>query len=180
MKQVLKEYKSSLSYTQLFVGLKEDPSKIPGIDGSNYWISSTTEFSQSLKELVTVDEADDLEVKTVMLTFPSLKDPDAKAHTLTVCAWLNFDSFAGWADSDPAERPDDYKSLKRQLETALLKPVFDKFPQLEEMIAYTTLGTPLTVRRYLGHGQGAAYGITSPPGRFLDDSLLGNYTMSTV
>jgi all-trans-retinol 13,14-reductase len=171
MKQVLKEYKNSVSYTQLFIGLKDDPSKIPGIDGSNYWISSTTDFKQDLKELEPENDTNDLRVKAIMLTFPSLKDPDAKAHTLTVCAWINFDQFAGWADSDPSNRPNDYKSLKRRLEIALLEPVLARFPRLEEMIEYTTLGTPLTIKDHLSHGQGSAYGILSPPGRFSDDRL---------
>ena len=35
MKDLLREYKNSVSYTQLYAGLKDDPSTIPGIDGSN-------------------------------------------------------------------------------------------------------------------------------------------------
>lgn len=170
MKDLLRAYKNSVSYTQLFVGLKDDPSTIPGIDGSNYWISSETKFPQNIKELQSTHD-DRLEVKSVMLTFPSLKDRAAKSHTLTICAWLNYGFFKKWAETKSQLRPDDYEGVKSKLKDALLKPVLDKFPQLQDLIEYTTVGTPLTVEHYMGHAQGSAYGLTSPPGRHSDERL---------
>ena len=170
MMDILREYKNSVSYTQLYAGLKDDPSTIPGIDGSNYWFSSDTKFPQSIKELQSAGD-DSLEVKSVMLTFPSLKDRAAKSHTLTICAWLNYGFFKEWAETKSQLRPDDYEAMKSKLKEALLKPVLDKFPQLEDLIEYTTVGTPLTAEHYMGHAQGSAYGLTSPPGRYKDDRL---------
>lgn len=170
MKELLREYKNSVSYTQFFAGLKADPSFIPGIDGSNYWISSTTDFPQNLKEL-TNDQDDGLEVKSVMLTFPSMKDRDAESHTMTICAWLNYDFFEKWANTKSQERPDEYKAMKSRLEEALLKPVLSKFPQLQDLIVYTNLSTPLSAEHYMAHAQGSAYGLTSPPGRYHDERL---------
>lgn len=171
MKDILKEYENSVSYTQLYAGLKDDPSTILGIDGSNYWISSTTRFPQSIKELQSAQDENSLEVKSVMLTFPSLKDRDAKSHTLTICAWISYGFFRKWAETKSYNRPDEYKAIKSKLEEALLKPVLDKFPQLQDLIEYTTVGTPLTAEHFTGHSQGSAYGLASPPGRYHDDRL---------
>jgi len=41
----------------------------------------------------------------------------------------------------------------------------------KDLIEYISVGTPLTAEHYLGHPQGAAYGLTSPPGRYNDDRL---------
>lgn len=173
MKELLGTYKNSVSYTQLFAGLKDDPSFIPGIDGSNYWISSTTKFPQSLKELESTQDGD-MEVKSVMLTFPSMKDRAAKSHTLTICAWLNYDFFKKWAKTKSQERPDDYEAMKSKLKEALLKPVLDKFPQLQDLIEYINVSTPLTAEHYMAHAQGSAYGLASPPGRYDDYRLRPN------
>ena len=170
MKELLRAYKNSVSYAQLFAGLKDDPSTIPGIDGSNYWFSSATKFPESIKELQSAKD-NSLEVKSVMLTFPSLKDRAATSHTLTICAWLNYGFFKKWAETNSQLRPDDYDAMKSKLKAALLKPVLDRFPQLEDLIEYTTVGTPLTAEHYMGHEQGSAYGLTSPPGRYKDDRL---------
>lgn len=170
MKDILGEYENSVSYAQLYAGLKDDPSAIPGIDGSNYWISSTTMFSQSIKDLQSARD-DGLEVKSVMLTFPSLKDREAKFHTLTICAWINYGFFKKWANTNSRHGPNGYEAMKSELEEALLDPVLAKFPQLQDLIEYTTVGTPLTAEHYMGHAEGSAYGLTSPPGRYNDDRL---------
>jgi all-trans-retinol 13,14-reductase len=170
IKDILGEYENSVSYAQLYAGLKDDPSSIPGIDGSNYWISSITEFPQNIKELQYAQD-DSLDVKSVMLTFPSLKDHDAKFHTLTICAWINYGFFKKWAKTKNLHGPNGYKAMKSKLKEALLRPVLAKFPQLQELIEYTTVGTPLTAEHYMGHAEGSAYGLTSPPGRYNDDRL---------
>lgn len=167
---LLADYENSVSYAQLFAGLNGDPSAIPGIDGSNYWIASTTRFPQSIKEPQN-SENETLEIRSVLLTFPSLKDPDAKGHTLTICAWINYEFFSRWAETESLQRPDDYESMKRKLREALLRPVLNRFPQLQGFIEYVTVSTPLTAEHYTGHAEGSAYGLTTPPGRFNDDRL---------
>jgi all-trans-retinol 13,14-reductase len=170
MIDLLADYENSVSYVQLFAGLNGDPSVIPGIDGSNYWIASTTRFPQSIKELqIAQDET--LEIRSVLLTFPSLKDPDAKSQTLTICAWINYEFFSRWAETESFQRPDDYEAMKRKLREALLRPVLMKFPQLRELIEYVTVSTPITAEQYTGHAEGSAYGLATPPGRFNDDRL---------
>jgi all-trans-retinol 13,14-reductase len=170
MREILREYDNSVSYMQLYAGLNDDPSKISGIDGSNYWISSTTKFPQGIKELKSA-QADRLAIESVMLTFPSLKDPDAISHTLTICAWINYGFFEKWAKTKSHQRPVDYEVMKTKLEEALLKPVLNKFPQLQDLIEYTVVGTPLTAEHYMGHAKGSAYGLSSPPGRYSDYRL---------
>jgi all-trans-retinol 13,14-reductase len=170
MREVLGEYENSVSYVQLFAGLNDDPSTISGIDGSNYWISSTTKFPQRIKELKS-DQDDRLAIESVMLTFPSLKDPAATSHTLTICAWVNYGFFEKWAKSKSQDRPVDYEVIKTNLKEALLELVLMKFPQLRHLIDYTVVGTPLTVEHYMGHTKGSAYGLSSPPGRYNDYRL---------
>ena len=170
MQEVLGEYDRSVSYTQLFAGLNGDPSTIPGIDGSNYWISSTTKFPQEIKELKS-DQDDRLAIESVMLTFPSLKDPDATSHTLTICAWVNYGFFEKWSKSKSHQHPLDYDVMKTRLKEALLEPVLNKFPQLQYLIEYTEVSTPLTAKHYMGHAKGSAYGLSSPPGRYNDNRL---------
>jgi all-trans-retinol 13,14-reductase len=167
---LLADYENSVSYAQLFAGLNSDPSVIPGIDGSNYWIASTTEFPPGIKELQSADD-DKLAIRSVMLTFPSLKDPDAKSQTLTICAWIDYGFFSQWAETESLQRPDDYEAMKRKLTDALLRPVLSRFPQLREFIEYVTVSTPLTAEHYTGNAEGSAYGLASPPGRFNDDRL---------
>jgi all-trans-retinol 13,14-reductase len=48
---------------------------------------------------------------------------------------------------------------------------FHKALKSQDLIEYTTVGTPLTAEHFTGHSQGSAYGLASPPGRYHDDRL---------
>lgn len=171
MKTLLTDYENSISSVSVYAGLNDDPSQIPGIDGSNYWFYSSTSFPRKKADVTIKSNADGLSLDTVLLSFPSLKDGEAEAHTLEATAFVSSDFFSKWEGTQFGNRPDHYRAMKAQLGEALLRPVLKRFPQLEKMIAYTEVSTPLTSQHYTGHPQGAAYGLASPPKRYTDDRL---------
>jgi all-trans-retinol 13,14-reductase len=100
------------------------------------------------------------------LSFPSLKDPAAKKHTAEIIGFIKFDEFAKWSDTKWKHRGEEYEAFKQQLTNTLLELVERKFPGFSELIDYTELSTPLTVKDFTGHHEGAIYGSPSTASEF--------------
>lgn len=66
---------------------------------------------------------------------------------------------AGWADSMPMRRGDEYEKWKKDLTEACLIRYERYYPSIREYISYIGASSPLTYRDYTGTPDGTAYGI---------------------
>ena len=98
----------------------------------------------------------------LFVSFPSLKDPahqDAERHTAEVFALCRWASFAPWAASARAHRPEEYAATKAWIGERLLAQFTRHFPQLAPMIDFHELSTPLSQAAFVGADRGATYGL---------------------
>jgi phytoene dehydrogenase-like protein len=150
------------SCVTLYLGLSESPAPL-GFRGENHWIYDTADHDAVWAR------RDDLlrgEAHAAYLSFPSLKDPAARAHTAEVVAFVDAGAFAPWRDRPWLRRGEEYDALKARMAGALLDLVERRHPGFRDLVAYQELSTPLTVEHFTGHAGGRIYGVPPTPERF--------------
>eukprot|EP00581_Thalassiosira_minuscula_P029978 CAMPEP_0183763760 /NCGR_PEP_ID=MMETSP0739-20130205/9903_1 /TAXON_ID=385413 /ORGANISM="Thalassiosira miniscula, Strain CCMP1093" /LENGTH=488 /DNA_ID=CAMNT_0026002219 /DNA_START=1 /DNA_END=1467 /DNA_ORIENTATION=- len=101
----------------------------------------------------------------------SAKDPDFSLKypgksTSEVIAICRFDLFNDWATSTHETRDKDYLALKERLTESYLDAFYFHFPQTRGHVCFTSLGTPLTMNKFLGRCQGEVYALDHDISRF--------------
>jgi all-trans-retinol 13,14-reductase len=154
---------ASIANITLYVGFSEDPRKL-GFQGENYWIYDSLNHNDTYNRR---DETLEKGKPTfTYLSFPSLKDPQAKAHTAEIIAWADYDTFARWREQPWLKRDEEYKALKQRLSQELIDLVDRHYPGFAEIVEYRELSTPLTNEHFTGHNKGGIYGLAIAPERF--------------
>jgi len=155
--------RQSATNVSLFVGFKDDPRSL-GFQGENHWLYSQLDHNATHAQRGAWLESG--RPPQVYLSFPSLKDPEAGAHTAELIAFTDYASFAPWRDRDWRQRGEDYEALKQRLVTGMLAVVEEHYPGFAAAVDYTELATPLTNEFFAGYPQGAIYGLPLAPERF--------------
>jgi phytoene dehydrogenase-like protein len=158
----LENENSGISCVTLYLGLKEDPS-ILGIHGQNFWIYKEWDHDEMFSKNSELLKGEPL---SCFLSFPSMKDPEAKAHTAECIAFVDYEPFKSWAEMPWKKRGHDYDELKRKISEGLIQLVETRIPGFASNIAYQELSTPLTVEHFTHHPRGQIYGLAHNAKRF--------------
>lgn len=150
-------FERGTSMSVLYLGLKENPEKM-GFKGENYWISENYDINSSADSLAEVIKG---HASYGFISFPSLKNKQAHAHTAEICIPANPEFFDAWI-----HRPPEYYQAKDNITAAILAMVERHFPGFGKMIDYAELSTPVTMERYTSRPKGEPYGIPGTPARF--------------
>ncbi len=115
-------------------------------------------------------------VPVLFCSFPSLKDPahepgEELRHTGEAITFVPWESFERWEGSRWKKRSGDYESFKAALTERLLADYLEHYPELEPMIDYVELSTPLTTAHFTDAFKGSIYGLGTEPDRFIDETL---------
>jgi all-trans-retinol 13,14-reductase len=162
LKSSLDEFETPITNVTLYIGFKDDPRKL-GFKGENYWIYDSYDHDQSFAK------SDDIitgKVHMAYLSFPSLKNPEAKYHTAEIISTVNYNQFEKWEDNEWKNRGDEYENLKENISQSMINFVDARFPGFKELIEYHELSTPLSNKFFTGQVTGAIYGIPATPARF--------------
>lgn len=137
----------------LFLGLNDDPTK-HGFEDCNYWMYRDTHH------VPTVAAAGELPViEGSYLTFGGpMRDPDSTTHVAQIVTFSDDVSWANFEGSEWKKRGSDYHAHKDKITELLLDFVEQYTPGVRELIAYSELSTPLTIKTFLGHPHGQIYG----------------------
>jgi len=155
------------SCVTLYVGFRRDPRDL-GFRGGNVWIYSSFDHDDLAARARSARER--FEPGMAYLSFPSLKDPRAQAHTAEIITMASYATFARWANQPWLRRDTDYRSLKQSISGALLDFVEQRFPGFKERVEYCELSTPLSNESMTGHVKGSIYGLPVAPERFLPEN----------
>ncbi len=151
------------THVSLYIGFKTDPREL-GFQGENHWLYE--QFDHNAAYAQRGDWLATGEPPQVYLSFPSLKDPEATAHTAEAIAFTDYASFAPWNDRDWRQRGEDYAALKQRVTEGLIARLDAQYPGFADAIDYAELSTPLTNEYFTAHPQGAIYGLPLSPERF--------------
>ena len=151
-----------LEAVELFLGLKRDPREM-GFQGENYWLFSSFDHNQ-----MCAGRNELLEGRAPMayLSFPSLKDPQARSHTAEIIAPFSYRTLEAFREEPWRRRGTDYESAKGRMTQALLALVEQQHPGFRDLVAYAELATPLTFENFTGAPSGTIYGYPATPDRF--------------
>lgn len=158
----IKNFPSGISHITLYVGLKDDPRKI-GFEGENYWIYSSydhDEIYESRNQLINGNAV------ACYVSFPSLKNPKATAHTMEIIAFIDAAPFRDWANQPWKNRDAEYAELKQKISEALINFACERITPFKDFIDYHELSTPLSTEFFTGHREGNIYGLPAIPERF--------------
>jgi len=146
----------------LYLGLGVDPRAL-GFDGATYWIHDDYDHDRTWERRGRVCDGD---ATSCQLSFPSLKDPAAIAHTAEVVAPVDAAAFGEWTGAPRGRRGPGYDELKARITGALLDLVERRFPGFRRVVAHAELATPLSLRDATGHDGPRIYGIPGHPARY--------------
>lgn len=164
-KATLRTFKPGLSYLALYLGFDGDVA-VAGASGANQWIYESDDIAR-----VWQHPADE-DAPGLFVSFPSLKDPLARAHaTAEVLALCDASDFAPWMHLPTNERPEAYIAYKAWVEERLLAQFLRHFPELAPLLRFHEMSTPLTQRHFVHAPEGAMYGIEMTPEHLVSPAL---------
>ncbi len=167
----VKNFKLGAAHVNLYLGLKENPAKL-GIKGENYWIYNSYDHDQ---RFVSNDDLIEGKVNGVYISFPSMKDPEARNHTAEIITFTRYKPFEKWASEPWKNRGEEYQKLKEKISDALINFADDHLKGFKKLIDYKELSTPLSTVYFTGNPEGAIYGIPAAPERY-KMKWIGPYT----
>ena len=151
-----------LGQVSLYLGLSRSPAEL-GVKGENFWLHDELDHDRLFARRGELAQG---RAPQVYLSFPSLKDPEAKGHTAEVITGVDGAMFAPWAGSQWMKRGDDYLALKARISEALLSAVEKRLPGMTALVSHQELSTPLSTEHFTGHRGGEIYALPATPERF--------------
>ncbi len=161
-KELEELYLDSISNVTLYLGLKDNPENY-GIEGRNYWIYSSLDHDEMFenKHQLLHDKP-----VGVYVSFPSLKNSEAKAHTAEIISFVSYEPFEEYKHLPWKNRGEAYLNLKEQITQRLIDYVSSYFPEFFNLIEYKELSTPVSNEFFSLHPKGSIYGIPCTKKRF--------------
>ena len=157
------------THISLYLGLKDDPRKI-GFEGRNYWIYQHFDHNAIYEKRGEWLESGQPE--QVFLSFPSLKDAEAKAHRAEVITFTNYESFAQWKEQSWLHRDRDYQELKKHLRDGILNFIETHYSGFKDLVDFCEVSTPLTNEHFTAHPKGGIYGLPLVAERFKPENQV--------
>lgn len=160
--------KDSMSNVTLYLGLKDNPENHQ-IEGRNYWIYRYLDHDAAF-----IKKQELLEGKPtgVYVSFPSLKNTKAKAHTAEIISFVDYEPFEKWKEKPWKNRGESYENLKNIITESLIDFTSKYLPKLPDLIEYKELSTPITNEFFSHHPKGIIYGIPCTKKRFEKDWIV--------
>lgn len=157
----------------LYLGFKGDIRRA-GAGAANKWFYDVWDSEAGLWDIRAGEPLPHCPV--LYTSFPSLKDPEhdpgaEQHHTGEVVTFVPYDLFTRWLDQPWRNRDEAYQELKANLTQQLLKQLFTHLPELEPMLDFVELGTPITTEHFVRPMKGSIYGIEPTVARYACDHL---------
>lgn len=149
---------TDLSAITLYLGFNRSPADL-GFRGENHWLFNGYDHDVTFAQGRELSGA----LGLCYLSFPSLKDPEAKTHTGQIITLASKKAFEQWGSSAWKKRGSDYEMFKQQIAQKMLSFAYSKYPELENIVEFYELSTPLTVESFTGHPRGRIYGQPLTP-----------------
>lgn len=145
---------SGVSAACVYLGLNASPKTI-GASGANYWIFDNYDH----------DSARLGAEGMCYVSFPSLKNPLAQAHTVEILTFMSPQEFSEWQKGTWKRRGDEYEQVKTDIARRLVSMVEKRLPGLANLIDFTDVATPVTMEFFQGNSDGRFFGMPAVPDR---------------
>lgn len=158
----LRRIPRSMSHVSLYLGLSRSAAEL-GVQGENLWLHDELDHDRMWERGGELLRG---RAPQTYVSFPSMKDPEAKAHTAEIISGLDGRLLERWAGTPWMKRGEEYQALKERIADTLLAEAERRLPGLSRLVVYRELSTPLTTAHFTGHPGGEIYGLPATPERF--------------
>ena len=163
--------KPAPAHVCLYLGFKGDIRKT-GAGPANKWFYNTWDSEVDAWDIFNPESP----APVLYCSFPSLKDPEhepgpEQLHTGEVVTFVPWSAFEPWRDTAWKKRGSEYEAFKKRLHDSLLHQFLTRMPDLEPMLAYSELSTPLSTDNFCRPQSGSIYGLEPTPERFKNPHL---------
>ncbi|MDZ4725587.1 MAG: NAD(P)/FAD-dependent oxidoreductase [Leptospira sp.] len=148
----------------VYMGLSESPATL-GFKGENHWIFASNDHEANFNERNSWLENFG-EIRNLYMSFPSLKDPEAKHHTADMITFTDYALFERWKDLPWKKRGEEYEAFKKKISDTVVDTIDKRFPGFKNIVEYIEVSTPLTNEHFTSHPDGAIYGLACVPERY--------------
>jgi all-trans-retinol 13,14-reductase len=165
-KELVDFYKREKMATSIcvYMGLSASPATL-GFKGENHWIFASNDHEENFRQRN--DWLENFgEIRNLYMSFPSLKDPDAKHHTADMITFTDYSLFAKWKDLPWKKRGEEYEAFKKKIADTVITTIEKRFPGFKDIVEYVEVSTPLTNEHFTSHPDGAIYGLACVPERY--------------
>lgn len=157
----------------LYMAFKGDI-RTAGAGSTNKWFYDAWDSEAGLWDIPTSGNLPRCPV--LYASFPSLKDPshdpgEGQHHTGEVVTFAPYEVFQEWRQQPWRNRDEAYQALKQRITDQLLSQLFEHLPDLEPMLDFVELGTPITTEHFCRPMKGSIYGIEPTVERYACDHL---------
>lgn len=163
----LAHFPDAMSQVCVYLGFKQSP-EVLGFKGENHWIFNDYDHDKMYLSRNRVLEG---QPDTCFVSFPSLKDPHARAHTAELITFLDYDPFQDWSHLPWQKRGKEYSQVKHAIARGLINLVESRYPGFRDLIDYHEVSTPLSIHGFTDHKKGSVYGLPGIPERFASTLL---------
>ena len=132
----------------LFLGLREDP-RNQGFSDTNYWLYRSSDHRRPVNGST---------LAGAYLSFGSLRNPELTSHTAQIISLCGPEEWSRFSSTKWKQRGAEYENLKDEKTRELIAFADERLPGFRDLIAYSELATPLTIKTFTGHPDGAIYG----------------------
>ena len=160
------QMQSAPSAAVVYFGLKDDPSTL-GFDGANWWIYNHLDHEANAASAPVVAGKPPF----AYVSFPSLKHPHARTHTMEAMCLMEAADVTKWRDERWRRRGDDYDALKARITQGMIDKIEQVAPGFADLVEHAEVSTPLSVEHFTGWSGGAIYGLPHRPVRYELDWL---------
>lgn len=126
----------------VFLGLSGDPATL-GVNGGNVWVFEGTDHDDPAK-------------LASYVSFPSMKDPLATAHTAEIISPVDANAFREWAGRPWPRRDAAYLDAKNAIADRAMGLAETAIPGLRALTAMREVATPLTFAHFDGTATGGS------------------------
>jgi all-trans-retinol 13,14-reductase len=161
------------AHVSLYLGFEGDVARAGGSKCSQ-WFYETWDMERDIWPIEPGGEFPRADV--LYCSFPSLKDPShdpgpRQRQTGEIITFVPWGSFDRWRGTRWKKRGAEYDEFKEQASEALLSQYLEHYPDLEPLVSFSELSTPLSTHHFARANQGSIYGLASEPERFTSDDL---------
>ena len=184
----------SVSYIFLFIALDitNQPKKERDHTSHNRWLYPGRDFTQMEKNIE--QNASWSQPMPMFVASGSAKDKNWSSKpgldenkktivVLSVCPWKWVEQFEHLTAKERKKNV-EYQNFKKKSKEKMMEQGFRQvFPELEQYITFTEVGTPLSTKHYLNKRNGECYGRAATPKHWSDPALvphtpLNNYYLT--
>lgn len=148
----------------VYMGLSSSPAAL-GFKGENYWIFDSTDHEANFSRRNDWLQSN-AEIRNMYLSFPSLKDPEAKGHTADMITFTDYNLFEKWKELPWKKRGEEYQNFKTEIANKVIAAIDKRFPGFKDIVEYVEVSTPITNEHFTSHPDGAIYGLACVPERY--------------